>query len=72
MWQDMLETCWPFLLLAAILALAAWLNSRHNRTAARKGQNPRRLRLGFGRNPFRKEPEQPYTADRKINRNWKP
>jgi len=72
MWQSILETYWPFLLFFVIMLLASWSNHRHNRDAARKGQNPRSLDLSFGRNPFRKKPEQPYAEDRKINRHWKP
>ena len=72
MWTTMLETCWPFLVILVVLAVVVWFNSRHNRDAARKGQNPRSLNLRFGRNAFRKDPEMPYTEDRKINRYWKP
>ena len=50
---------WPFLVFFAIMALASWSNHRHNRTAARKGENPRSINLRFGRNSFRKEPELP-------------
>ena len=72
MWQNILEKSLPFLLFTMIIALSAWSNRRHNRDAARKGQNPRNFNFRFGRNSFRKEPEQPYTADRKINRSWEP
>ena len=72
MWQSILEAYWPFLLFIVIMLLASWSNHRHNRDAARKGQNPRSLNLHFGRNAFRKEPEQPYTEDRRITRYWKP
>ena len=72
MWNALLEACWPFLLCIVMILLAAWFNRRHNRDAARKGQNPRSIRFGFGRNAFRKAPEPPYTGDRRINRNWKP
>ena len=68
LWQN----GWPYLVLAAIMVLAAWLTSKHNRTTVRKGENPHRFSISFGRNSFRKDPEQPYTGDRKINRNWKP
>jgi hypothetical protein len=63
---------WHYLLFAAIILLAAWSNHRHNRDAARKGENPRSFNITFGRNSFRKDPEPPYAEDRKINRNWKP
>lgn len=63
---------WPYLLFTVVMLLAYWSNRRHNRDAARKGQNPRSFNFSFGRNFFRKEPEQPYTEDRRINRNWKP
>lgn len=72
MLKMLLQASWPYLLFAAIMALAAWLTHRHNRDAARKGENPRSIRFSFGHNSFRKDPEQPYTGDRKINRHWKP
>lgn len=62
---------WYFLLAAAILALAAIPAIRHNRNAARNGENPIVMRVSFGRNPFRKSPEEPYADDRRINRDWK-
>ncbi len=61
---------WPYLLISAIMLLACWSNHKHNQDAARKGENPRHFIISFGRSSFRKEPEQPYTDDRKINRNW--
>ena len=72
MLKTLWEMYWPYALFFAIIALASWSNHRHNRNAARKGENPRSLHFSFGRNSFRKEPEQPYTEDRRINRNWKP
>ena len=72
MLKAFIKVCWPYLLFFAIMALSAWSNHRHNRDAARKGQNPRNIHFSFGHNPFHKEPEQPYTEDRKINRSWKP
>ena len=45
MWNALLEACWPFLLCIVIILLAAWFNRRHNRDAARKGQNPRSIRF---------------------------
>lgn len=71
MWQSILETYWPFLLFIAIMLLASWPVYKHNRSAARKGKNPIIFNLSHRRNAFMKEP-QPYTEDRKINRNWKP
>ena len=72
MLQAFWETYWPYLLFFAIMALSAWSNHKHNRDAARKGKNPRSIHFSFGRNPFRKQPEEPYTDDRRINRNWEP
>jgi len=72
MLKTLWEMYWPYALFFAIMALASWSNHRHNRNAARKGENPRSLHFSFGRNFFRKEPEQPYTEDRRINRNWNP
>ena len=71
MLKTLWEMYWPYALFFAIMALASWSNHRHNRNAARKGENPRSLHFSFRRNSFRKEPEQPYTEDRRINRNWK-
>lgn len=71
MWQNLPESCWPFLLFIVVIVLSAWAYHRHNRNAARKGQNPHHIRIRFGRSSFHKTPEQPYTGDRKINRHWK-
>ena len=64
---------WPavvgFLVLVFIICLAA---HRQNRDAEKQGgRNPVQFRFRFGRNSFEKAPEELYTQDRKINREWK-
>ena len=71
MLKAFLANNWHYLLFLAIILLAAWPVYKHNRNAARKGKNPFNFSLSHRRNAFLKEP-QPYTEDRKINRNWKP
>ena len=46
---------------------------KQNREADKQGgRKHARAQIGFGRNSFRKEPEEKYTEDRKINRHWNP
>lgn len=71
MWQNILDNNWHYLVFFAIILLAAWPVYKHNRDAARKGRNPINFTLSHRHNDFLKEP-QPYTEDRKINRNWEP
>ena len=71
MWHNILENNWHYLLFLVIILLTAWPVYKHNRDAVRKGKNPVNFNLSHRRNAFLKEP-QPYTDDRKINRNWEP
>ena len=71
MLKAFLQSYWPFLVFFTIIAAASWPIHKHNRDAARKGENPVNFNLSHRRNAFLKEP-QPYTDDRKINRNWEP
>ena len=54
-------------------ALIICLMARHQNREADKqgGRNKVQFRFGFVRNRFKKEPEELYTKDRKINREWK-
>ena len=72
MLKQFFTACWPLLVITVIIVLSAWSIHRHNREAARKGQNPLSFRTGFGRKSFHNDPARPYTEDRRINRNWKP
>ena len=60
--------------IAPIIAVLVFCLAAHkqNREADKQGgRNHASAQIGFGRNSFRKEPEELYTEDRKINREWK-
>ena len=60
----------PILIVVLVFCLAA---RKQNREADKQGgRNHASARIGFGRNSFRKAPEERYTEDRKINRHWDP
>ena len=66
--EDWLAAIAP-IIVVLVFGLAA---HKQNREADKQGgRNHAKAQIGFGRNSFRKEPEELYTEDRKINREWK-
>ena len=64
---------WLIFAFCLVIVLLVYIAARKQNREAEKqgGRNPVRFRIGFYKKPFQKEPEELYTEDRKINRDWK-